>query len=77
MRLPRVLRVASILGLATFATLGLLSPPSGVVTAQSSYPNPFDREGATRLLENDRVIVWDNVWKKGRRATRSTSIVTR
>jgi hypothetical protein len=30
-------------------------------TAQT-FPQPFDREGATKLLENDRVIVWDVSW---------------
>jgi hypothetical protein len=25
-------------------------------------PQPFDREGATKVLENDRVIVWDVAW---------------
>ena len=27
-----------------------------------SLPQPFDREGATKVLENDRVIVWDVSW---------------
>ena len=25
-------------------------------------PSPFDREGTTKLLENDQVIVWDVLW---------------
>jgi hypothetical protein len=25
-------------------------------------PSPFDREGATKLFENDQVIVWDVAW---------------
>jgi ketosteroid isomerase-like protein len=29
------------------------------------YPPPFPREGATRLFENERVVVWDVIWKKG------------
>src|SRR6187397_2438567 len=41
----------------------------GVLAAQppvpANYPEPFDRPGATKLFENTRVIVWDNVWKKG------------
>lgn len=53
-------------GSALFAAIAALGSSHGSVWAQSPYPNPFDREGATRLLENDRVIVWENVWKKGR-----------
>lgn len=40
----------------------------GAVAAQqppTTYPEPFDRPGATKLFENTRVIVWDNVWQKG------------
>jgi quercetin dioxygenase-like cupin family protein len=29
------------------------------------HPPPFPREGATRLIENERVVVWDVSWKKG------------
>ena len=41
---------------------------SAVLMAQSSpqpaqtFPQPFDRDGATKVLENDRVIVWDVSW---------------
>ncbi len=27
-----------------------------------TLPQPFDREGATKVMENDRVIVWDVSW---------------
>src|ERR1700749_4326384 len=30
--------------------------------AAQTLPQPFDREGATKVLENDRVIVWDVSW---------------
>ena len=33
---------------------------------QSSYPPAFPRENATKVLENDRVIIWDAVWPKGK-----------
>ena len=36
----------------------------GAVTAQT-LPPPFPRPGATKLLENERVIVWDVTWPKG------------
>jgi hypothetical protein len=29
-----------------------------------TYPQPFEREGSTKVLENDRVIVWDVSWLK-------------
>jgi ketosteroid isomerase-like protein len=30
------------------------------------YPPPFPREGASKVFENDRVVVWDVTWVKGR-----------
>ena len=27
-----------------------------------TFPQPFDRDGANKVLENDRVIVWDVAW---------------
>src|SRR5574341_519552 len=33
--------------------------------AADAYPPPFPRPGVTKLLENDRVVVWDVVWPKG------------
>ena len=32
--------------------------------------NAVPREGAVKLLENDRVIVWDFTWKPGQRVPR-------
>jgi hypothetical protein len=32
----------------------------------SGYPLAFPRRYATKLLENDRVVVWDNVWHAGK-----------
>lgn len=55
----------TLLGTALLTALATLNPLPAALSAQSFYPNPFDREGATRLFENSRVIVWDNVWKKG------------
>jgi quercetin dioxygenase-like cupin family protein len=36
------------------------------VRALQTYPTPFPREGATKVLENDRVAVWMIQWTKGR-----------
>lgn len=35
--------------------------PQPAQTAQS-FPQPFDREGAKKVLENNRVMVWDVSW---------------
>lgn len=45
-------------GLHFWTTLALLA-------AAQSYPPPFPRPNATKLLENERVVVWDVVWPKG------------
>ena len=37
-----------------------------LVLAQA-YPPPFPREGATKLIENERVVVWEVEWQKGRK----------
>ena len=31
-----------------------------------AYPPAFPRQNATKLLETDRIVVWDIVWPKGR-----------
>ena len=51
-----------------FAAAALTLSAAGAVLAQNSpqpaqtFPQPFDREGATKVMENDRVIVWDVSW---------------
>lgn len=32
--------------------------------ATTKWPAQFPREGATKIFENDRVIVWEQVWPK-------------
>jgi uncharacterized RmlC-like cupin family protein len=39
-----------------------------VQSAASSYPPPYPRAGTTRLIDNDRVLVWDVTWPKGEAA---------
>ena len=36
-----------------------------VAAQQSELPPPFPRTNATRLLENERINVWDIVWPQG------------
>ena len=35
------------------------------LSAQSTLPPPFPRTNATKLLDTDRITVWDIVWPKG------------
>ena len=48
---------------ALFACLMLVATSS--VISQQSLPPPFPRTNATKLLENDRINVWDIVWPRG------------
>lgn len=43
-------------------TFFLLAAP--LLHAQSDYPPAYPREGASRMLENEHVIVWDINWLK-------------
>src|SRR5262245_3242137 len=46
------------LGFASWLLAALLG-------AQAAYPPAFPRQNATKLLETDRIVVWDLVWPKG------------
>jgi len=47
-------------------TFGLLATMVlGAAAPAQNLPPPFPRTGATKLLENERVIVWDVTWPKG------------
>ena len=51
-------------------------PPARAI---GGFPGPFPLEGAVKLLENARVIVWDYAWKPGqntpRRADYADSVI--
>lgn len=48
---------------AIFAALLFLSQPTTILAqTPETYPGPFDRDGATKVFENNRVIVWDVSW---------------
>src|SRR5580765_86181 len=47
-------------GLITLLLMGVL-----VASAQTDLPPPFPRTNATKLLDTDRITVWDVVWPKG------------
>jgi hypothetical protein len=36
-----------------------------VTAAAQSYPPPFPRPNATKLMETDRLVIWNIVWPKG------------
>jgi hypothetical protein len=42
--------------------IGLKDHPAPVYKNTTSYPLAFPRPGSKKLLENDRVIVWDYTW---------------
>jgi hypothetical protein len=48
-----------------FLALAAIITLTAQATAQTLPPG-FPRDGATKILENDRVIVWDNTWHKGK-----------
>jgi quercetin dioxygenase-like cupin family protein len=54
-----------------FLVLALLAVPAGPAAGQQ-LPPAFPRDGATKILENDRVIVWDVQLQKGQRAALHT-----
>jgi hypothetical protein len=37
-----------------------------LLLAPQSYPPPFPRDGATKVFENESVVVWDVTWVKGK-----------
>ena len=46
--------------LIVFVVLAIVASASG-----QQYPSPLPRDGATKLLENDRVIIWDVSYTQG------------
>jgi hypothetical protein len=70
--------IVSLAGSAVFAPKGtapkisgrsmvidLKDHPVAPLVNKSGYPNAFPRPGAKKILENDRVIVWDYSWTTG------------
>jgi hypothetical protein len=47
-----------------FGTI-VLAAVSAVLLPVQSYPPAFPRTNATKLMETDRIVVWDIVWPKG------------
>lgn len=49
----------------TYVLAVLLFVSVAALAAQQELPPPFPRTNATKLLETDRIAVWDIVWPKG------------
>ena len=47
------------------ALVTALQVPMPASAAGQSYPPAFPRQNATKLVETDRIVVWDIVWPKG------------
>ena len=45
-----------------FALLLLLGAPFQNLLNKSRYPLAFPRDGAKKVMQTDRVIVWDYTW---------------
>jgi hypothetical protein len=45
--------------------IDLKDKPVAPLENKSGHPNAFPRPGSKKLIENDRVIVWDYSWTKG------------
>jgi quercetin dioxygenase-like cupin family protein len=43
-----------------------LKSAAAALPSKDNIPAAFPREGAVKLMENDRVIAWDYTWKPGR-----------
>ncbi|HEY0267024.1 MAG TPA: hypothetical protein VGC16_09745 [Rhizomicrobium sp.] len=53
-------------GPAREIVIDLKDAPSNTVPNTSGLPNAFPREGGRKILETDRVIVWNYAWTLGR-----------
>lgn len=45
--------------------VSLKDSPPATMANKSGYPNAFPRPGSKKILENDRVIIWDYTWTTG------------
>jgi hypothetical protein len=45
--------------------VSLKDSPAATMENKSGYPNAFPRPGSRKILENERVIIWDYTWTTG------------
>jgi hypothetical protein len=50
---------------ARIVSVELKDYPPILAANTSKYPDAFPRPGSTKLLENDRIVIWRNVWLPG------------
>src|SRR3984893_2788708 len=48
-----------------YIVVGLKNHASVPIANTSGYPLAFPRPGAKKILENEKVVVWDNTWAPG------------
>ena len=56
--------VAVVFGTRTYLTAAALPVPQAGA-AQNRWPPQFPRDGATKIFENDKFIIWDTFYKPG------------
>jgi hypothetical protein len=52
-------------GTSRVIVVSLKDSPPATMENKSGYPNAFPRPGSKKILENDRVIIWDYTWTTG------------
>jgi hypothetical protein len=50
-------------GASSYLTAATPASPQGA--AQGKWPPQFPRDGATKIFENDKFIIWDTIYKQG------------
>jgi hypothetical protein len=50
---------------AHMVVVDIKDAPAGTLENKSGFPNAFPRPGSKKILENDRVVVWDYTWTLG------------
>jgi hypothetical protein len=51
--------------MARSIVVSLKDAPTATMENKSGYPNAFPRPGSRKILENERVIIWDYTWTTG------------
>jgi hypothetical protein len=52
-------------GTARYIVANIKDSGPATLDNRSAYPNAFPRPGSRKVLENDRVIIWDYTWTTG------------
>jgi hypothetical protein len=50
---------------ARTVVIDLKDHPAGTLANRTKFPNAFPRPGSKKVLENNRIIVWDYTWTPG------------